>query len=371
MNRKIVLKSIIVMIILSLVIPVIGLAEVKESTKKFTLEELTTLALKNSSVLKSAEFSKEATYDTLDNVGGMTSFIPAAGLALNNATAVNTYKLYRNYDIAYDLSQKKLEVEKDKVRSNVLSDFYSITNLEHELDYSKKNLEYQKNMMDIAKLKYNMGLISEIERDSSERQYFLAKDSYELLLAEYSKAYKNLNSLIGLNEDTRYDLVYEDIANIDEDLTEDDGNYFANKNISSSILLEMSEKNLEMNKLNIDYYVYNDPTNYKTKDATELEYQAQVSTFATTKDGINKFTRETFYSAQEMQDNYKKLLVKDKTERELHQIKSIQYDMGMITGIELMESELTLLDNQAKIAALKAGFNQTLFILNNPHVQLS
>lgn len=370
MKRKMALRSIIMMIILCLTIPVISFSEEIVDKQKITLEELTFLALKNSSSLKSAEFNIEATYDTLDNVGGLTNFIPADGLALNNSSAVNTYKLYRNYDIAYNLSQQKFEVEKDKVRSNVLAAFYSIQRLEFELDYSKKNLAYKKNMMDIAKLKYNMGLASEIERAYEERQYFLAKDSYELLLSEYNKGFKNLNSIIGFNENTRYVLSYEDIANIEEGLTDEDGKYFVAKNISNSILLNMSEKNLELSKLNVDYYVYNDPTNYKTKDATKLEYQAQVSNFATTKDGISKFTRETFYSAQEIQDNFKKVSAKDKIERELHQIKQIQYDMGMITKNELMESEIILLDNQAKMIALKAGFNQTIFVLNHPHVQL-
>ncbi len=369
MKRKNTVKYIIVLLILSLLIPVAGFAQENE-VPAYSLEELTKMALKNSNSLKSAELSKEANFDTLDNVGGMTSFVPAASLSNNVPSAVSVYKLYRNYDIAYSLSQNSLELEKDKVRNNVISSFYEVQNLAKKLEFSKKDFEYKKNMMDIAILKHNMGLISTIEKDASIRQYNMAKDSLALVNAENDKSFKNLNLLIGLNADARYNLVYEDISEISEKLTEEDGMYFTTKALANNLILEMSEKRLEMSQLNVDYYAYNDPSNFKTLNATKLEHQSEVTSFAATKEGIEKFMIEMFYSAQEMQDNYSKLLVKDVTDKELHKIKEIQYELGMITKMDLRQSENTLLENAANLAALKAGYNQLVFVLNHPHVQL-
>lgn len=372
MKRKQLYKSIIILLILSLLVPVLGLAETGEENQlNYSLEDLISLAINNSSELKSSEYQKEATYDTLSNVGSMTRFVPAADLSNNVSSAVSVYKLYKNYDIAYDLSKKTMQIEKDKVRNNVIQDFYSIQNIEKEINTSKLNLDYKKNMMDIAKLKYNMGMSSTIEKKSFESQYLAAKDSYDLLLSERNKLYANLNTLTGLSSSLEYNLIYEDIANIEELLTAEDGDYFVSRNSSSSLILEMSEKRLELSKLNVDYFAFNDPTNPKTYNATKNEYQADVSSIETTKDGISKFSRETFYSLLEIQDNYKKLLEKNKIDNDLHQVKKIQYDLGMITKNDLLESEITLLENQSNLSSLKSAFNQLMFILNHPHVQLA
>jgi hypothetical protein len=43
----------------------------------------------------------------------------------------------------------------------------------------------------------------------------------------------------------------------------------------------------------------------------------------------------------------------------------------MITKNDLLESEITLLENQSNLSSLKSAFNQLMFILNHPHVQLA
>lgn len=365
MNRKIVLKSIIVMIILSLVIPIIGLAE-ESQIEKITLDEMIEKALVRSPAIKKAEFTLEGVDITKERANLNLNAIPAAQF-FTSPTSLIQYRQVRNLDVNYQNAQDNLQIEIDSIKYDIIKKYQAVINAKENLNIALKDMEYKRNLMDIAVLKKNMGLISEIEHNSAIQAYNIAKRTYEIKLEELNKSFATLNSATGFTEDYKYELEPSNFADIEKELLDSDLQRLKSLG-RDGIIVRMLERNLSQTQFSYDFYVFNDPTEPRPLDAIGEAVKAERADLAATKETLTESVRTIFLNAQQTQKNYKDLLAKDEIDRKLHEVKKIQYDLGMITKIDFMESEKTLMENEANLLALRNGFNELIYMLNFPHV---
>lgn len=365
MKKKQLYKNIIVLLILGLIFPVLGLAE-DTQTKIYKLDELVERGLERNPSVKSAEFNIESVETTRDRANLNLSFIPAAQFFTSPAPMIQ-YKQALSYDRAYENARDNLLIEIDSTKYDVIKKYQTVINAQENLNVANRDLEYRRSLMDIAVLKKNMGMISNIENYSAIQTYNIAKGNYELKRNDLNKAFANLNSTIGFPEDYRYELELSKFADIEKELKDTDLQYLISLG-KDGVIVRMLERGLAQTQFSYDFYVFNDPTEPRPSDAIYQQIKAEESSIAARKNALAESIRAIFFNAQQTQKNYKDLLAKDEIDRKLHEVKKFQYDLGMITKIDFMESEKTLMENEANLLALRNGFNELIYMLNFPHV---
>ena len=365
MKEKQLYKSIVILLILSLLVPVLGLAQETE-VGKYNLDHLVQRGLERNQAIKSAEYSIESIEITRDRANLNLSFIPAAQFFTSPAPMIQ-YKQALSYDRAYENARDNLLIEIDSTKYDVIKKYQAVINAQENLFVALRDLEHKRSLMDIAVLKKNMGMISDIENNSAIQTYNIAKRNYELKGNELNKAFATLNSAIGFTEDFRYELEPSNYADIEKELKDTDLQYLISLG-KDGVIVRMLERGLAQAQFSYNFYVFNDPTEPRPSDAIYEEIKAEESNIAARKNALAESIQTIFFNAQQTQKNYKDLLAKDEIDRKLHEVKEIQYDLGMITKIDFMESEKTLMENEANLLALRNGFNELIYMLNFPHV---
>ena len=132
-------------------------------------------------------------------------------------------------------------------------------------------------------------------------------------------------------------------------------------------MVSMLERGLAQTQFSYDFYVFNEP-GVKPVNALREEIKAEEASIEARKNSISDSIRNIFLNAQQTQKQFQDLTRKNQTDLKMHEIKKIQYDLGMITRMDLLDSEKTLIENEASLKALQHAFNELIFMLNYPHV---
>jgi len=102
-------------------------------------------------------------------------------------------------NLDYELSNKKLKREELNLVYNVTYTFFSLLNNQKREEIAKLNLEKQKEAHQIAKNKYEAGLIKEVEALQMEVDLSEAQNNYDLSITDQSSAMNALKELIGID----------------------------------------------------------------------------------------------------------------------------------------------------------------------------
>ena len=356
MNKKNIAKLLSILLIIGLLLPTVGFAkEVDEEFKTFTLEELVQRGIERNPSIKSAEFTIEGVDITRDRANLNLDAIPTPQFFMSPMPMI-VYKQAVTLDRTYDKARDNLQIKIDSTQYDIIKKYQSVLNAKENLALAKRDLEYKKSLMDIAVLKKNMGLISDIEHNGGIQTYNIAKRTFELKNNELNKAYSVLNSSVGFSDDYRFNLEVSNFADIEKDLEDID----LQRLISSGrdgLIVRILESDLALTQFKYDFYVFNDPTEPRPLDAIGETVKAEKASLAATKDNLSESIRTLFINAQDLQKKYKDLLTKDEIDRKMHEIKTIQLDLGMITKIEFVESENKLIENEVNLIALRNGYS--------------
>lgn len=363
MKKKQLYKEIAILLIISLLLPVLGLAQ-ETKLKKYTLDEILKISLERNHSIKNAEYVLESVDITRGNANDNLNFIPATQFFTSPGPMLK-YQQVVAYENAYSNAKDNLQIEIDSTKYDVIKKYHSLLNAKESYSVFLKDLDYKRSLMNIAVLKKNMGMIGDIENDAAIQTYNISKGAFELKKNELTQAYANLNSVIGFPIDARFELELSNFADIDKEIKDEDLQYLISLG-RDGIIVRMLERGLSEKQFNYNFYVFN--IGAKPLDAIGEDIKADEAKIAATKESLAESIRTIFFNAQQTQKNYKDLLAKDEIDRKLHDVKKIQYDLGMITKIDFMESEKTLLENEANLLALRNGFNELIYMLNFPHV---
>ncbi len=244
------------------------------------------------------------------------------------------------YETAYSNAKDNLQIEIDSTKRDVIKKYQAVLNIKENYNVLLKDLEYKRSLMNIFILKKNMGMINDIENNASIQTYNIAKNALDLKKNELNKAYANLNSAlnsaVGFLEGFCYELEVSDFADIETELKEMDLQCLVSSG-NNGIIIRMLERGLSQTQFNYNFYVFN--VGAKPLDAIGEDIKADEANIAATKNDLAESIRTIFFNAQQTQKNYKDLLAKDEIDRRLYEVKKIQYDLGMITKIDFIESE--------------------------------
>lgn len=345
--------------------------EVKVSDNILTLDNAINMALELSPLLEKEKLSKESNFEVRDEVGGNIRFIPMAAEYYDGRNDfINIYKLYKSFDIAYDVSKKRVDIQKEKEIYDVIEKYKA--NVEARLSdkFNQKNYEYSQMLHRINLLKQNYGLIGEVEISTSSSIFEIARNTRNIAQVNLEKNNAILGAKINIVKLSDKQLKKEELYDISKKLTDSTLEGFLTRAISDSPLIDILERSIDIKQLELDYNTYNDPANYKPTEAKELDVRAEQKNVENVKDLLESIVREAFYGAQTAQKSYLNAVNKHEIDQNLHEVKVKQFELGMITKLELLESEKNLAEDELNIEKAKNAFDMAMILLEKPYIKI-
>nr|HPR61864.1 TolC family protein [Prolixibacteraceae bacterium] len=110
----------------------------------------------------------------------------------------NIRSAFKTAELAYEESQKRLKREELNLEYYVSNAFYRLLSVQKREEIARMNLERQKEAFEIAKNKYESGLIREVDALQMEVDLAEAQNNYDLSLIDQSAAQNSFKELIGI-----------------------------------------------------------------------------------------------------------------------------------------------------------------------------
>ncbi|MFM2291064.1 MAG: hypothetical protein RIS29_877 [Bacteroidota bacterium] len=125
---------------------------------------------------------------------------------------------FKKAELAYEQSKKSLKRAELNLVYQVSTVFYNLLSVQKEAELARLNLDKQKDAHDVAKSKYDAGLIKEVDALQMEVDLAEAQNNYELALVSQKSAINTFKELIGINlsdsislsSEFKYDVVVVD-----------------------------------------------------------------------------------------------------------------------------------------------------------------
>ncbi|MCF8358320.1 MAG: TolC family protein [Prolixibacteraceae bacterium] len=159
----------------------------------------------------------------------------------------NIKSAFKRAELAYEESQKRLKREELNLVYSVSNSFYRLLSVQKREEIARMNLERQQEAFEIAKNKYEAGLIREVDALQMEVDLAEAQNDYDLSLVDQQSAQNNFKQLIGIglndsvviSSEMDYKIVAINVTNAVE------------LALQNRLELRESDIQIELNKLNI------------------------------------------------------------------------------------------------------------------------
>ncbi len=304
-----------------------------------TVDEALTMATEYSRTLKNLseqnEINELTADDTRIDLRWSNEYVEVTNLNVELKDLMNSLQNYDN----------NIEIEKEKLRLNIIEIFASIINAEDSVEMYDKEIELNERELKIAKIKNSLGLLSQTEYNSLITENEKIKSNKQSLESALEETYSSLNSVMGQPLSTRYtvelDVEYEPLGDVDLD-------YTITKATTSSQTIKDLENEAEIAEYKLDVYSHEYSGGYKETaqsnyaQATRNLEDAKTSMEADITSIYNNIkTSETEYANNTATLNQKK--------QEL-EVKKLQLELGKITQLEYdkAEYEIEQLENTIK-----------------------
>ncbi|MDD3166944.1 MAG: TolC family protein [Bacteroidales bacterium] len=110
----------------------------------------------------------------------------------------NILSAFKEAKLNYERTQKSLRREELNLEYNVSNAFYSLLSVQKREEIARLNLERQTEAFQIAKNKYEAGLIREVDALQMEVDLAEAQNNYDLSLIDQSSALNNFKNMLGI-----------------------------------------------------------------------------------------------------------------------------------------------------------------------------
>ena len=154
---------------------------------------------------------------------------------------------FEKAELAYEQSKKSLKRAELNLTYQVSSAFYGLLSMQKEAELARMNLDRQKDAREIAKSKYDAGLIKEVDALQMEVDLAEAQNNYDLSLVNQNSALNSFKELIGINLSDSVSLSSE----FKYDVIVVDPNKAVQYALENRMEIREQEIQIEQNKLNL------------------------------------------------------------------------------------------------------------------------
>jgi len=347
------LKALVIMLAFTLLFPASPVSAAQENEAEqlqLTIDQAVDMAINYSRDLKSLGYTIEQVDEALESARDLVKYTPADG---DNPAVSQAYLNLVSTEITQQQNKKQIEVVKDKIAYNVNKQYIAVLTAQEAVKLAEDALEYAKYQRDMARVGYQHGTVSLIEKNNAEREYVNKEAALTESRINLESSYKNLNTLLGLNEDARPVLTdtpeYSSIGTV---------------NLESKIAqildgnpqIWSAEKDLEQAKLKLT--LYSGGTGMNNYTSTELGVYKSALSLESVKEKARTTIRNSYETIMGLEQKYQSVMQQLEMAQDNLKVTELKYDLGMATKGELLSARVTL--NNARNSLNSLIYNHEL-----------
>lgn len=331
-------------------------------------EEALNLAIKESNDIKNVKLEKDSNTikidDALDNFG--TSLYDPQVLAL--------MKLQKNDNLSSEKSERTENYIKEGLSFKLKSIFTNINLMKNDIRLKELQLNNDIKKRNIISLKLEYGMESKTNLTTKDIEINQSRKDLEALEKELDEQYLELNKLLGFDRFARYDIEKLNLDYLPINETQEDINFKANRAISSDINIWGKEQQLDIQRIDVDFYALNyingAPSNQQSNPAPyeSLKLDAKISSndLEQAKEDLRKSVIDKYNSIKKLEIAYENTNLKLKELEEKKRILEVAIQAG--TAIEQDYNDLLLGINEVNNGIDKIESQHALLVemYNNP-----
>ncbi len=327
---------------------------------QLTYRQALDMALSNSYSLKNVGEDIDRSYEVRQNASDKVKYVP---LGPGNEAANRAYTGLVQADLTWQMTKKNYESAKDSLAYTVRQSYNALLQAQGKkrlADLSVEN-EYWKNLL--AELKYQVGMTSSIERSQARSGYNAARDSRQAAEKALEDSWQAFNRLVGLSLDSRPLLTdppqMKAVGEIDLDA-------HAARVVSESPSVWLSEQQVNLAKLELDLFTFNNPSNPDTYQAKKIDVTKSMNSAAEVKDQLDKLVRSLYYSMRQLEDQHSTLQSSLEVAEQALKIARVRYEVGMAIKADLVAAELAVEQLRQQVSDIAAQHDSMKMAFEKP-----
>lgn len=329
---------------------------------KLTVNEAVNRATSYSRSLKNYEEQKILSEENHDSI--KDKYILATDEASSLNLAVSLKESLNNINNIDNNSA----IEKENIEYNIIKFFTNVLNAEDDLKISIQKLKNAETDLEIAKIKKQLGTISELEYNTQKLAYDQMVTSIQTKQNSLTTAYNSLSKVLGENINTQYELILDEKYKTFEKLENKNLDYYIATALSTSQKIKELEKQIDIAQYKSDVYSLTF-VNSSTKKSLDIDYAKNTRNLTDVKVILKDSVTELFNSILTMESSYDNQVKQiSKLENDLN-VLNVKNQIGRATDLEIKNLQANI--ETAKLELQKLIFNHNLSKMKLNNINLS
>lgn len=331
---------------------------------QLTYEEALELAEDNSSDLDNVAEKAEYLQDLKEDIWDITGSFSVPTVSYQQWVDDEVYSIYSQIQsISSSMTQNRYteEITKPTLESTVKSYFTSILSDESSLEVAKKEAEVKKTQYLQGQTKNKMGLISDYNLRTLETDYKTAVDNMETLERTIEEEYRSFNQLLGISDDTEYELVY-DIEYTPYEMGQSMTQYIQNK-LNTDYTIKQLEQNVDDAEFNKNYMSMSSTNSQSASN--KYSYEEAKSTLKTAKEDKELAIQNAYNEVQELENQYETAQRNLETAKSNLELAELNYSLGRNTALDVTKAELDVEEAENTLAQIVYSHDMKVYQLEN------
>ena len=331
---------------------------------QLTYEEALELAEDNSSDLDNVAEKAEYLQDLKEDIWDITGSFSVPTVSYQQWVDDEVYSIYSQIQsISSSMTQNRYteEITKLTLESTVKSYFTSILSDESSLEVAKKEAEVKKTQYLQGQTKNKMGLISDYDLRTLETDYKTAVDNVETLERTIEEEYRSFNQLLGISDDTEYELVY-DIEYTPYEMGQSMTQYIQNK-LNTDYTIKQLEQNVDDAEFNKNYMSMSSTNSQSASN--KYSYEEAKSSLKTAKEDKELAIQNAYNEVQELENQYETAQRNLETAKSNLELAELNYSLGRNTALDVTKAELDVEEAENTLAQIVYSHDMKVYQLEN------
>ena len=331
---------------------------------QLTFEEALELAEDNSSDLDNVAEKAEYLQDLKEDIWDITGSFSVPTVSYQQWVDDEVYSIYSQIQsISSSMTQNRYteEITKLTLESTVKSYFTSILSDESSLEVAKKEAEVKKTQYLQGQTKNKMGLISDYDLRTLETDYKTAVDNVETLERTIEEEYRSFNQLLGISDDTEYELVY-DIEYTPYEMGQSMTQYIQNK-LNTDYTIKQLEQDVDDAEFNKNYMSMSSTNSQSASN--KYSYEEAKSTLKTAKEDKELAIQNAYNEVQELENQYETAQRNLETAKSNLELAELNYSLGRNTALDVTKAELDVEEAENTLAQIVYFHDMKVYQLEN------
>lgn len=344
----------------------ITVVEEEAPLPQLTLEEAITKAKKHSPTLRdleaTADFLQESREILWDRLGSYNT--PSYDYKVwvsDGWYSVMTSLFTLNSSAEQTSVGKKVAVL--GVEVSVRNYFNLIVEDEDSLELLKVNADIQKRLYEQGQTKHRLGMLSTYELDKLKVAAEQAAANVTLVQENLEQYYTNLNNLMGVDADNRYELVYE-AEFTPYTMTQTMDQYINDQIKNNDLSIQQLELFAESAKFNMNYRPESDSNIAPNQE--EFDYNEAKRSLKTAKENKAALIRNTYSQIQQLETQYASAQSDLAKAQADYRAVQVNYQAGNVTKITVEQAEMAVISAENALHQLEHNHDMLIFMFENP-----